>query len=256
MQDQDTPCKGCEGDCRDCNGVVEWRGTGRRPIYCCTKCKNRDKAAERTARLKSNPVRCSEPSCDKNVDPYRGGTLCGMHYRRWRHGEDMDAPPRKVPLAEHRPCSVEGCDRRYSAKGLCALHYHRLRVAGAVGPAGLTQAAPGTRTEYLDPRSGYVYVYVVGNTQRKPVLKQRIVMEDLIGRPLTKIETVHHINGQRDDNRTNGPLDENFRSGNLELWSKSHPAGQRVADKVAWARELLALYAPHLLAEEASNAAR
>jgi len=32
------------------------------------------------------------------------------------------------------------------------------------------------------------------------------------------------------------------RESNLELWSSSQPKGQRVEDKVAWAREILALY--------------
>ena len=51
------------------------------------------------------------------------------------------------------------------------------------------------------------------------------------------------------DNATAGPLDERYRSGNLELWSSWQPAGQRVADKVAYAQQLLQAYAPDLLAE-------
>lgn len=74
-------------------------------------------------------------------------------------------------------------------------------------------------------------------------------MEELLGRPLRPGETVHHVNGQRSDNSTTGPLDAGYRSGNLELWSTWQPAGQRVADKVSYARALLQLYAPELLAE-------
>ncbi|WP_209446402.1 HNH endonuclease [Streptomyces sp. MZ04] len=56
------------------------------------------------------------------------------------------------------------------------------------------------------------------------IAEHRVVMEREIGRPLERGETVHHINGVRDDNRPE----------NLEIWYSPQPYGQRVEDLIRY----------------------
>lgn len=49
--------------------------------------------------------------------------------------------------------------------------------------------------------SGYVRVFDWSTGRRRFIMEHRLVMEQMIGRELTTTERVHHINGDRADNR-------------------------------------------------------
>lgn len=69
------------------------------------------------------------------------------------------------------------------------------------------------------------------------VFEHILVMERYLNRHLYPEETIHHLNGIKDDNR----LD------NLEIWTRPQPTGVRVTDAVSWAKEILRRYSPNNL---------
>jgi hypothetical protein len=84
--------------------------------------------------------------------------------------------------------------------------------------------------------NGYVIVKAYGHdnaTETGDILEHRLVMSQMLGRPLFSDEQVHHKNGVRSDNRPD----------NLELKVGNHGSGITRTEAVAWANEILRRYA-------------
>lgn len=189
---------------------------------------------------------CSIEDCEK-FSTERG--LCHGHYLRLVRNGDVGAD-RPLQRRVNFICSVDACDRPAELRGLCRTHASRKRKFGDVQADKPIREITGTG--YIS--HGYRHVpvppelrYLTGG--ETPYPEHRLAMAVLLGRPLTADESVHHVNGDRTDNRTDGPL-VGFRSGNLELWSRWQPSGQRVADKIDFAIEILERYLPEALAAQ------
>lgn len=169
-------------------------------------------------------MECKIEDCESSK--YSRG-LCRRHYDRHKYYgtlEDVADAPR--PSAKPPQCT-ECNSKAVYARGLCGKCYHRnwyRKALEAVAPEW-EKSPPYDRSKPNGYRrkvsqEGYVEI----KTEKGFVKEHRYVMEQSLGRPPQKGESVHHRNGIRYDNRLE----------NLELWVTPQPRGQRVEDMIAY----------------------
>lgn len=177
--------------------------------------------------------RCKVDGCKEK---YKANGYCEFHNGRAQRydGNPLGGGPRHNPSgSQGGKCKADGCDGVAKHLFYCQKHYSKFKKYGDPLLGGILD---GRSKIWHTRKGGYIIKFERENQYANKisgiVFQHAEVMGKAIGRRLLPNESVHHKNGDRADNRIE----------NLELWSKAQPAGQRVQDKVAWAKEILQLY--------------
>ena len=209
--------------CKECG--IEFEFIRRKRIFCSDKC------ARESRKLKEPPKTkiCATCQIEKNREDFwvSKGKASGLHF-------------------ECRSCGAEKLRNKSEEWKAKEKIRHRIKGRKKLGLStdlSISYKPTKNMEKWRMISNGYI---VIGkpnhpNARKCGMMFEHIyIMSQHIGRPLHKKETVHHKNGIRYDNRIE----------NLELWSHSHPPGQRVEDKLKWCIEFAAQYGYKLIKEQ------
>jgi hypothetical protein len=179
--------------------------------------------------------------CNKEFEHYKSYTkYCSQeclklfHHKQQMHKRKHDPVIKlKYRKSENaRKRRKRAMDKEYRLKHSEREKNRYRKENGILSDADLKIAPKGSGTL---TKHGYRQIVMKDHPNARrggTMFEHTYVMSQHLGRPLNRGETVHHLNGIRDDNRIE----------NLELWKGSHRYGQRVQDKIQWAKEFLKEY--------------
>lgn len=132
-----------------------------------------------------------------------------------------------------------GCNKPIHCRGVCASCYRKIHYQehekNRRYPNGISkerECAIGTKRV---TNEGYIDIKIPSDhssRSRDWMKEHRYIMEIFLGRKLLPEENVHHINGDKTDNRLE----------NLELWITKQPKGQRPIDLIEYAEWIIKTY--------------
>ncbi len=170
---------------------------------------------------------CRNCGVDKFVGEYRKAMgKQGQKGRRYPvciscRQEERTALPR---------CSVATCERPQFAKTLCGAHYQRVRNGGDLStPIRETSPRASNFGEIIWRLNDNGYLW--GCVEGRNVFQHRWVMERALKRKLRPDETVHHINGIRDDNRIENLQPRVGQHGRGAAWGCGDCGGHNIIPK-------------------------
>lgn len=102
---------------------------------------------------------------------------------------------------EEKICTINGCNGKIIAKGLCSKHYSRLKRLG--DPNALLRNANGYGSKRVN---GNVYLYKPNHPnamKNGKILEHYFVMSEFLGRKIDKSENVIHLDNNRSNNNLN-----------------------------------------------------
>jgi hypothetical protein len=119
-------------------------------------------------------------------------------------------------------CVWPECLKYRNRRGLCTFHYTTALRDGTLEDVALPMhnGRRFTEGEVRVDKQGYAWISI----DSKLTIQHRYVMSQYLGRDLLPTENVHHLNGDRSDNRLE----------NLELWFSPQPYGQRASDLISY----------------------
>jgi hypothetical protein len=168
--------------------------------------------------------KCEVEWCDRDSLIH---DLCGAHYWNKKHGK-----PFTKDLEPLKECDADGCNNDSLAKGFCSRHYQIWKRNG------VPETALSKRREKKGGHgwiNGYGYRMLWRDGTH--ILEHRYLMEQHLGRKLKKSEHIHHVNGDKTDNRIEN-LEITSNHKHKSAHCREYPNGEKPCSKCGEVKEL------------------